>query len=149
MKIAEFQIRLESLKEELASNNLTNFPKLNIIASNGIVSQQKLFIDWLDCLNINFNERFEDFRLLQNSFNFALNPFDTTTENLIKLSNEYGIDYKDLNEEIIKIKAQKIIDKDRFKNKIEELKKTLHLKKLYAKIVSMFSSSYLCEKSFS
>ena len=145
-KIAEFKMKLELIRSEFQADNLENFQNLNSIKLCGGTVKVAFFAEWIDELRADFDVRFDDFKSITSLLKFAKSPAEQTIEDMSIISEKLNLPKQSLQTELNKYKSETLLIKD---ESLKILKTFPTLKVAYAKILSLFSSSYACESAFS
>jgi hypothetical protein len=136
---------LELWRHQISNNNFVHFPSCQSLISEGHnIENIEKFLIKISKLSENFNNRFVDFRKHKKLFDILTNPFT--------------IDYKEVDNniqmELIELQCDSFL-KSMFNecDSIEFLRllpnRFIKLRLTFAKIISMFGNTYLCEQLFS
>ena len=79
---------------------------------------------------------------------FAKNPLEIAFSDLKKCCESFSLPFKETNLEMIKLRSKTTVGYQNI-DQIAELINYENLSQIYANVLSIFASSYLCESSFS
>lgn len=141
--IRGFKLQLNLFSKQLLKKDFTHFPRLKSIA----VTEDKVksYEKNVKCLHEEYERRFQDFKVIEQDLEIFSMPFNLDCESvkpelqleLIEL--QCNTELKQLFLNVSKIEFYKALSKTTFPN----------LKSHAQKIISMYSSSYICEQVFS
>ncbi|CAF4944327.1 unnamed protein product [Pieris macdunnoughi] len=141
--IRGFKLQLNLFSKQLLKKDFTHFPRLKSIA----VTEDKVksYEKHVKCLHEEYGRRFQDFKAIEQDLEIFRMPFNLDCESvkpelrleLIEL--QCNTELKQLFLNVSKIEFYKALSKTTFPN----------LKSHAQKIISMYSSSYICEQVFS
>lgn len=145
-KIAEFKMKLESLKSDFEAGNIETFTNLHSIKLCGGNISTSIFVNWISQLKTDFDLRFKDFESLIPLMRFAKSPDKTEADDVTAISELLNLSRQSFMQELNEYRSEILLVKD---TSFEILKRFSLLKLVYAKALSLFSSSYACESAFS
>lgn len=141
--IRGFKLQLNLFSKQLLKKDFTHFPRLKSIA----VTEDKVksYEKNVKCLHEEYERRFQDFKVIEQDLEIFSMPFNLDCESvkpelqleLIEL--QCNTELKQIFLNVSKIEFYKALSKTTFPN----------LKSHAQKIISMYSSSYICEQVFS
>lgn len=154
--VYEFKLKLILFKSEISSDDFTHFPTLNEHYNICFIEDKKddniRFIAYLDTLINEFETRFSDFMKHDLAFKFLKNPFDFDSAKIVELSEIFEVKRAHIEYDIALI-AQESHSKN--ETRVEMWKRLISensflvLNDVVPKYVCMFSSTYVCECTFS
>lgn len=154
--VTEFKLKLILFKTEIDADDFTHFPTLNEHFSICFIEDKNIdkirFKKYLDILIEEFEARFSDFKKHDLAFKFLKNPFDFDSAKMTELS-EIFVEKK----AHLEFDFALISQENRLKNETHvEMWKRLSLENSFLvlsdvvlKYLCMFSSTYVCECTFS
>lgn len=145
----EFKLKLELFICEFNENDHSSFPNFSKVIQNfKIQNISDQYSEWLSKLHENFESRFQEFEKIKSLLEFAKNPLEVVFIDLKNCCETFQIPLKETNMELIKLRSQLSIGSQHI-DEIKVLMQFANLRQIYANILSIFPSSYLCESSFS
>lgn len=148
-KIIAFKEKLAHYRDQFVDHNFLNFPNFQT-CNMPLEFDPQFYILILDSLILEFDQRFdiETFQFFELCAKFLKYPQNFPINKLSVLATFYKNNLRILENELIEFKAE---HNDRIDDVIElwKFSKYNELRFLAAKILSTFSSTYVCESSFS
>lgn len=146
--VKSFKLKLMLWEQQLRNGNLAHFPNLKETASaNGQNLTYTKYADELKKLHGEFSARFQDFAKYEKDFKFFESPF---TVDVSEVPVQMQLELIDLQcDENLKAIFERCDDKIDFYKRFITVDKYPNIRRFGAKIISLFSSSYLCESFFS
>ena len=145
-KIAEFKMALENFKDDIKCDNYEYFQNLDKLKKCGDEINSDIFSEWIGQLKVDFERRFSDFESIVPLMKFAKSPTSVTLNDIDIIAEKLGVNKTELKNDTNKYKSELLLVED---PDLSILKRFKTLKVTYAKIFSIFSSSYACESAFS
>jgi hypothetical protein len=143
MAIDNFITCLKTFENKLNLNDLSNFKNMGILKeeNKSIVIDFKKFAESTQKLKNNFIERFADFQKLRKNIDLLKDPINCSLDNFNDL----------IKKDLEKLRSEHIFGQisygiDFWKNLPDEYS---NLKSEILKLFSMFSTTYMCEQTFS
>ena len=151
-KVSAFSRKLALFREQLLKKDFINFPTFGNSLINKDFDLENI-IGVIDALIKNFSKRFDSdtmnvFRL---SSHFISHPNLFTLEDLQILSNHFLFSLSALQNEFLELQSEAVLSVPNESELISYWKnlKYVNLRLLAAKILSIFSTTYVCESTFS
>lgn len=154
--VHEFKLKLILFKTEIEANDYSNFPVLNehydicFIENKNNDKIRSVF--YLDVLIDEFETRFSDFKNHDLAFKFLKNPFYFDSEKVTQLSENFAVKQAHLEFDIGLIAQENHLQNltyiEMWKRLLSE-NSFLVLNDVVPKYLCMFSSTYVCECTFS
>ncbi|XP_066976073.1 general transcription factor II-I repeat domain-containing protein 2-like [Macrobrachium rosenbergii] len=145
--IRAFEIKLQLFQRQIASHNLAHFPNLKSMQNKNNIDDGDLaekYCEKISKLRDEFQNRFSDFKCMENEFAVFRNPF----------SVDVNVLPEPLQLEIIDMQCDSVL-KDKFSTcQLSTFyqyvdSKYPNVKYLASKIMSMYGSTFACEQLFS
>lgn len=154
--VNEFKLKWILFKSEINSNDFTDFPTLDehfsICFIEDKTSDKIRFIEYLDILFEEFETRFSDFEEHELAFKFLKNPLDFDSAKITELSEIFAVKKPHLEYDFALISKESHLKSlphiEMWKRLMSE-NEFFVLKDVVLKYVCMFSSTYVCECTFS
>lgn len=154
--VDEFKLKLVLFKAEINDNDFTLFPTLNkhfeICFIQDKNNDKIRFIAYIDVLIDEFESRFSDFEIHELAFEFFKNPFDFDLNKIAQLSDILQVKVAHLTFDVALLQKQNHLKNlptiEMWKNLVSE-NSFLVLKNVLPKYLCLFSSTYVCECTFS
>jgi len=144
--VKSFQSKLILFIDHMQKGELRHFHQLRTSIEEE-PEPTPMFPKYVDCLRQlqdNFNRRFVDFDQISVAISFLRDPKNFPLVDLEHLSRIFNVDCSCLETGLIELQSQLFTTNFCWKNV-----KQLPLRQLVAKILSIFSSTYTCESTFS
>lgn len=155
-----FEEKLKLYSEEIQNSVLIHVPTVVRAKEDGINISQQIYgimTKYLSSLSEEFKRRFQDLRKIKNSLLLVENPWHLETATVTQLA-ELGYDHAQLVDELIELKNNTRLESI-FKEK-REVREYLEfwnsvpddyiaLKNCALLLLTLFTSTYLCESSYS
>ena len=145
--VRAFELKLQLWKQQIREHKLFHFPTCSIIKNESKINlngSYQLYCSQLEILSKKFSQRFSDFR--QNNFSLRIfsNPFAINVSSVPE----------EMQMEIIELQSNSSLESNFLNKDILGFYKYLpcsflKLRENALRIISMFGSTYLCEKFFS
>ena len=145
-KIAVFKMVLENFKEDIECDNFESFQNLDKLKKCGDKINSEIFSEWIGQLKVDFDGRFFDFESIVPLRKFAKSPTSVTLNDIDIIAEKLGVNKTELKNDTNKYKSELLLVED---PDLSILKRFKMLKITYARIFSIFSSSYACELAVS
>lgn len=149
--IREFQLKLESFKRQISDGDFTFFPRLLKHKHDSSLNLNR-FVNLLEVLISEFEQRFSDFKKLLLVYKFLKNPFNVQIANLEELSIILEVNKAHLESDVASILCDDQITNEKTEVMWKRLLSDhsfLILNNVVPKYLSMFGSTYLSESTFS
>jgi len=160
-KVFAFEEKLEIYYKEIQNKVLHNFPTLIKVKQDDIVISETnkiIIINHLAALSKEFKRRFQDLRAVKNCFLLIENPWHLEVTSITQLAALTVSEYSKVFDEFIELKNDTNFEAI-FKEKREQKEyiefwnlvpgKYKTLQKCAHFLMTMFTSTYLCETSYS
>lgn len=142
--ITGFAQKLSSFQSHLQKNVLTYFPMCEQLKAGNENCSFSQFCDKIEEIKTEFENRYNDFKELENVFSLFIGPFSFEVENAPTSIQLELIDLQ--NDSVLKDKYKEV-GIPKIYSYLGE--KYPEIKKFAAQILSYFGSTYLCEQLFS
>lgn len=154
--VMEFKLKLVLFKNEIDEGDFVHFPTLKEHYSICFIEDKRndkiRFMKYLDTLIDEFETRFSDFKKHDLAFKFLKNPFDLDSAKITELSEIFEVKKAHLEFDIALIAQESHLKNE---THIEMWKRFISensfmvLNDVVRKYLCMFSSTYVCECTFS
>ncbi|XP_060528336.1 general transcription factor II-I repeat domain-containing protein 2-like [Cylas formicarius] len=146
-KLKAFKMKLLLFSTNLAESKFDHFPSLKTISAIILKEKAQMYTENILALRLDFENRFECFNRIDKILSIVRNPF---TANIEEAS-------PDIQLELIALQCDQLLhdkyreEEDNLCNFYKQLdsKKYVNLKNLAKKYLIIFSSTYICEQTFS
>ena len=115
--------------------------------SNRDVQNTETFCEWLSLVSQDLKMRFIDFEKVRVLIDFGTDPRKISSDEISEIGQLLGIDLFKLKSEFIEFKSKSLCS--RYDDFLKIIVNYDVLKIAYAKVLSIFPSSYSCEAAFS
>jgi len=147
--ISAFKKKLLLFKMQLSRRVFDSFPSLKLFCSEDEpCSDLSTFVGYLDTLSKEFSRRFMDLDTLCENFDIFTAPYRADPFNL-KLGGNLATELIELQSNSTLEKDEKRLHITEFWTKVAQTKQFPELCMFVAKVLSMFTTTYVCETSFS
>uniref|UniRef100_A0A672PIW7 HAT C-terminal dimerisation domain-containing protein n=1 Tax=Sinocyclocheilus grahami TaxID=75366 RepID=A0A672PIW7_SINGR len=151
--VESFKMKLGLYTAQLKDGDLTHFPLLND-ACEGVldIQQRELFVKTVSQMQEKFISHFSDFEKIKSAGHFIREPFTFPVEKTKDLAATFGLSRCALEDELMDVQARGRSHIAQQSSSVAEMWRNIsgqNLRLLSSKVLSIFGSTYICERTFS